>query len=292
LRLSALAPGKVNLCLFLGGARPDGRHELVTVFESVSLADELVLTTRAGGSDEVVALGVEGPNLVAEALARLRASDWAAPALRVEIEKRIPVAAGMGGGSADAAAALRLARRVTPVSAEAIAELAAELGADVPAQLAPGVALGTGAGDRVEPMFALAVHAFVVVPLPYRLSTRDVYVEADRQGLPRAELRACLTEVRDALEPGARLPDSLLVNDLEPAAISLCPAVSGALDAVLDVGADRALVCGSGPTVAGLFWGDHAGYRAADAAMALRGRFPQATDAIPVDADFALPVLA
>jgi 4-diphosphocytidyl-2-C-methyl-D-erythritol kinase len=98
--------------------------------------------------------------------------------------------------------------------------------------------------------------------------------------------------VRDALEPGARLPDSLLVNDLEPAAISLCPEIAPALDAVRDEGADRALVCGSGPTVAGLFWGDHAGYRAADAALTLRTRFPHATDAIPVDTDFALPVLA
>jgi 4-diphosphocytidyl-2-C-methyl-D-erythritol kinase len=308
LRISVLAPGKVNLCLFLGGLRPDGRHELVTVFESVSLADELVLTTLPGGRDEVVAPGVEGPNLVADALAGLRARDWAAPAVRVEIDKRIPVAAGMGGGSADAAAALRLARRVAPVSAEAIAEVAAGLGADVPAQLEPGVALGTGAGERVEPIYDLAAHAFLLVPLPYRLLTRDVYAEADRlglpradrlglpradrAGLPRADLQACLREVRDALEPGARLPDSLLVNDLQPAATSLCPAISGALDAVLDAGADRALVCGSGPTVAGVFWGDHAGYRAADAAIALRTRFPHATDAIPVDSDFALPVLA
>jgi 4-diphosphocytidyl-2-C-methyl-D-erythritol kinase len=188
LRLSALAPGKVNLCLFLGGVRPDGRHELVTVYESVSLADELVLTTLPGGEDQVVAPGVEGPNLVADALAGLRARDWAAPAVRVEVDKRVPVAAGMGGGSADAAAALRLARRVAPVSAAAIAELAAELGADVPGQLEPGVALGTGAGERVEPMFALAAHAFVFVPLRAQLLTREVYAEADRLGLPRADV--------------------------------------------------------------------------------------------------------
>ena len=292
--LRALAPGKVNLCLFLGGVREDGRHELVTLFESVSLADELVLTTLPGGNDEVVAPGVEGPNLVADALAGLRARDWPGPAVRVEIEKRIPVAAGMGGGSADAAAALRMARMVAPVSAEAVAAVAAGLGADVPSQLEPGVALGTGAGERVESLAALAEHAFVIAPLPFQLSTADVYAEADRLGLPRDpdDLRARLDELRAALEPGALLPDSLLVNDLEPAAISLCPEISGALDAVRGTGAERALVCGSGPTVAGLFWGEHAGYRAERAAGRLNDRFPRATDAIPVEADYALPQVA
>jgi 4-diphosphocytidyl-2-C-methyl-D-erythritol kinase len=294
LRLKALAPGKVNLCLFLGGLRDDGRHELVTLFESVSLADKLVLTTLPGGNDEVVAAGVQEPNLVADALAGLRERDWSAPAVQIEIEKRIPVAAGMGGGSADAAAALRMAPMLAPVSAEAVAALAAELGADVPSQLEPGVALGTGAGDRVEPLAALAGHAFVIVPLPFQLSTADVYAEADRLGLPRDpdDLRSRMDELRAALEPGVLLPDELLVNDLEPAARSLRPEIAGALDAVRAAGAESALVCGSGPTVAGLFWGDHAGYRAERAALALRERFPRVTDAIPVDEDFALPLVA
>jgi 4-diphosphocytidyl-2-C-methyl-D-erythritol kinase len=294
LRLRALAPGKVNLCLFLGGLRPDGRHELVTLFESLSLADELVLTTLPGGDDEVVAPAVGGPNLVTKALAGLRSRDWGAPAVRIEIEKRIPVAAGMGGGSADAAAALRMAQMVEPVSAEAIVELAAELGADVPAQLEPGVALGTGAGDRIEPLPALAEHAFVVVPLPFRLSTREVYAEADRLELSRGpdDLRSRLEELRAALEPGVVLPGTLLANDLEPAAISLRPEISIALDAVRAVGAERAVVCGSGPTVAGLFWGGHAGYRAERAAIGLNDRFPHATDVIPVERDYALAVVA
>jgi len=294
LRLRALAPAKLNLCLFLGGLRPDGRHELVTLFESLSLADELVLTTLPGGDDEVVAGGVEGPNLVTHALAGLRAHDWAAPAVRIEIEKHVPVAAGMGGGSADAAAALRMAHMLAPVSAAAVVELAAELGADVPGQLEPGVALGTGAGDRIEPLPALAEHAFAIVPLPFRLSTPDVYAEADRLGLTRGpdDLRLRLKELTAALEPGALLPDSLLVNDLETAAISLRSEISGALEAVREAGAQRALVCGSGPTVAGLFWGDHAGYRAERAAIALHDRFPHATDAIPVDRGFALPLVA
>ena len=287
--MRALAPGKVNLSLFLGPVRADGRHELATVFESVSLADELTMDELAGGEDQVICERVEAPNLVTRALEGLRARDWAGPAVRIEIDKHIPVAAGMGGGSADAAAALRLAQRLAPVPAEAVAELAAELGADVPAQLEPGVAIGTGTGEVVERQPALAAHAFVIVPLPFRLSTPDVYAEADRLGLPRdaGDLRTRLDELRATLGPGVRLPGSLLVNDLEPAAVSLCPAVAEALEAVRSAGADIALVCGSGPTVAGLFWGDRARYRAADAAVALNDRFPRATDAIPVESDFA-----
>lgn len=294
MKLRALAPGKVNLSLFLGGVRSDGRHELVTVFESVSVADELVLESLGAGRDEVVCDGIEGPNLVGRALERLRELDWTAPAVRIEIDKQIPVAAGMGGGSADAAAALRMAQLTAPVSADLLAELAAELGADVPSQLEPGVVLGTGAGEQVEPRSDLAGHAFLIVPLPYRLSTPDVYAEADRLGLPRGpdELAARLSELQDALEPGAELPDSLLVNDLEPAAISLCPEIPGALDAVREAGAEIALVCGSGPTVAGVFWGDQAGYRAARAAIMLHDRYPRATDAIPVDSGFAAPRFA
>ena len=123
MRLTARAPGKLNLCLFLGEPRADGRHELVTLFESVSLADELQLTVVPdSAADEIVCPGVEGPNLAARALAELRARGWDAPPVQIEIHKRIPVAAGMGGGSADAAAVLRLARRLAPVSDDVIAE--------------------------------------------------------------------------------------------------------------------------------------------------------------------------
>ena len=107
---------KVNLNLLLGGARSDGRHKLVTAIESVDLADELVVTPADGYQDEVICAGVSGPNLVAEAIATLRAAGWEAPPLRVEIEKRIPIAAGMGGGSADAAALLRAAPALAPVA--------------------------------------------------------------------------------------------------------------------------------------------------------------------------------
>lgn len=292
----ALAPGKVNLCLFLGPARgEDGRHALVTLFESVSLADELTLSplSHRGGPDEVVCRGVPGPNLVEDALAALRSSGWDAPAVRVEITKRIPVAAGMGGGSADAAAMLRLASAVAPGRPEEIAELAAALGADVPSQLAPGLVLGTGAGEVVEPCPPLHPHALLLVPLPYALSTPAVYREADRLGLPRPkpDLDAALARLHGALRPGGRLPQDLLVNQLEPAAISLCPEVAGALEAARETGADDALVCGSGPTVAGVFWGEDGRARAETAAAALSGSFPGAVAAEPVQPEFGAPAL-
>jgi 4-diphosphocytidyl-2-C-methyl-D-erythritol kinase len=282
--LTELAPGKVNLSLFLGPPRPDGRHELVTVFESVSLFDELCVEEFTCGSDRVICRGVDGPNLVADAVEALRGQGWDAKPLRIEIVKRIPVAAGMGGGSADAAALLRLAPQLAPVSAAAVDALAAELGADVPAQLEPGLALGLGVGDVVQPRAALAPHAFVVVPLQAQLSTAAVYAEADRRGLPRSreEVEEWSGELDRALQRDARLPDALLVNDLEPAARALCPAIDGALDAVRGTGADQVLVCGSGPTVAGVYWGQDGAMRADRGADGLRDRFPGAIAADPV----------
>ena len=116
MRLRALAPAKVNLCLFLGGTREDGRHELVTLFESVSLADELSLEALDSGADEVRCAAVPGRNLVADALDSLRGCGWEGPPVAIAIDKRIPIAAGMGGGSADAAAAIRLAGAVAEVT--------------------------------------------------------------------------------------------------------------------------------------------------------------------------------
>ena len=283
MKLQALAPGKINLCLFLGGVRDDGRHELVTVFESVSLADELVVST-GGDRDEVVCPGVEGPNLVSRALEGLRARGWDAPPVRVEILKRVPVAAGMGGGSADAAAALRLARQLGRINDGIVAELATELGADVPSQLVPGLALGTGAGEIVAPLQALEPHAVLILPQPGPLSTPEVFREADRLGLARSseDLRDQHEELVAALRPGARIPCQLLVNDLAPAAVSLCPPIAGALQAARAAGAEHAIVCGSGPTVAGLYWGAGAADRAAAAADRLAERFTGATSAVPV----------
>jgi 4-diphosphocytidyl-2-C-methyl-D-erythritol kinase len=279
---------KVNLCLFLGCPRADGRHELVTLFESVGLNDRLVITRVSSGSDEVICPGVSGPNLVTDALTGLRAAGWQAPPVRVQIEKRIPVAAGMGGGSADAAAMLRFAPALSPLPMAALAAIAARLGADVPGQLDPGPSVGTGAGEVVAPVGDLHDHSLLVLPQSFGLSTADVYRQADALGLARsagelslllADLQATLADlqtVRASNQVPAPLPGRLIVNDLQPAALSLAPKIGVALRAAGDAGAEQTLVCGSGPTVIGVFWGLAGFQRAQVAAEKLRPRFPGA----------------
>ncbi len=290
--LLASAPGKVNLCLFLGRPREDGRHELVTLYESVSLADELRLSTAE--ADQVLCPGVDGPNLVTGALARLRELGWNGPPVRIEIAKRIPVAAGMGGGSADAAASLRLAQALDPVEPQLLTALAAELGADVPSQLEPGLALGTGAGELVRRLPPMVPHAWLILPSRFSLSTAEVYREADRLGLGRSaeELVLRQDQLQGALSGSGRLPDELIVNDLQPAAMSLCPSITDGLRDARSAGAEHALVCGSGPTIAGVFWGRAAARRATGAAAALGSRYPGATSAVPVPAEFGMPRIA
>jgi len=203
--------------------------------------------------DEVVCPGVEGENLAERALAALRERGWRWPALRVEIEKRIPIAAGLGGGSADAAAILRLAAG----EVADLEEIALELGADVPSQLTPSLALVRGAGERVERLPEPASHAVVLLPGGGGLSTAAVFAEADRLGLGRAEdeLDELASRLRAAAGAGASplAYAELLANDLEPAARSLRPDAGDALDALRAAGAPLALLTGSGPTAFGLF---------------------------------------
>lgn len=248
-----IAPAKLNLCLYLGSTRADGLHELCSLFQPLELADRITVGEAAGEEDEVVCEGIEGPNLAAAALAALRAAGWERAPLRIEIEKRIPVAAGLGGGSADAAAVLRLAG----TEVEGIAAIAAGLGADVPSQLAPAPALVGGGGERVEPLPEPGEWAAVLIPDERGLSTADVYAEADRLGLARepAELAALGERLRAAATAGATPLDygELLVNDLGTAALSLRPEIGEALEALREAGAVQALITGSGPTAFGLF---------------------------------------
>ena len=265
------APAKLNLCLFLGRRRDDGLHELCSLFEPLALGDSL--TIAGAQRDEVVCPGVEGENLAARALAALRERGWDGPPLRIEVEKRIPVAAGLGGGSADAAAVLRLARGAFPGqwtgNAPDLPEVAAELGADVPSQLDPSLALVRGAGERIERLPAPASHAFVLLPGGGGLSTAAVFAEADRLGLGRdeAELGELAARLRAAAGAGASplAYAELLANDLEPAARALRPEIGAALDALRAAGAPLALLTGSGPTAFGLFADLAAARRAAQA---------------------------
>jgi 4-diphosphocytidyl-2-C-methyl-D-erythritol kinase len=262
------APGKVNLSLFVGAPREDGLHPLVSVVQAVSLADELTMEPAA--ADEVVCPAVEEPNLAARALAAFRAATgWDTPQ-RITIAKRIPIAAGMGGGSADAAAVLRLAARAAGGVPDArLHELAVSLGADVPSLLFPGRVVMSGAGEHVDRLPDPDPFGLLIVPSLEALSTPAVYREFDRLGGARSpdELAARKLE--------ALAGDVPPVNDLEAAARSLSPAIDASLTAVRDAGATVAMVSGSGPTVFGIF-------DTLDAARDAAATFPGAIPVEPV----------
>jgi 4-diphosphocytidyl-2-C-methyl-D-erythritol kinase len=263
------APAKLNLCLYVGPPRDDGLHEIRSLFEPLELADELRIAEA--DADEVICEGIEAPDLTATALAALRENGWDGPPLRIEVTKRVPVAAGLGGGSADAAAVLRLAMG----EVEGLRSIAAGIGADVPSQLQPRPCLVAGAGEVIEPAPPPGEHAVVLIPQSEGLATAAVYVEADRLGSPRgeSELEAIRRQLRDAVDTGGSPLDyrEHLVNDLQEAAISLRPEIERALRALEESGAAHAMVTGSGPTSFGLY---PTSEEAAAAAAELAGGFP------------------
>ncbi len=273
------APAKVNLVLHVGPPRGDGLHPLCSLFATVDLED--VVGVEVGGTrDEVICPGVEGENLATRALATFRTAcpDARLAPLRVTIDKRIPVAAGMGGGSADAAAVLRAANSLAgePLDPDSLRRLACGLGSDVPSQIEPRSALVTGAGEEVEAV-ELPRLSLVLVPQRQGLSTAVVYAELDR-------LRAAGgVGLRDSLDPGpvrglaARSMRELaarLENDLEAPALSLRPDLEGPLAELRKAGALGARITGSGPTAYGIF-GD--GEAAAGASRRIPGSVVAAT---------------
>lgn len=293
--LRALAPAKINLGLFVGPVRDhDGRHELVSVMQSISLADELTLAPAPGSeSDRLDCPGVEGPperNLAMQALVRFRqASGWDAGPVRLTVRKRVPVAAGLGGGSGDAAAALRLAAAAAGCSdPEMLRELAGELGADVPAQVRPGRWLARGAGERLHELpSARAALGVLVLPSAHALSTAAVYGQLDRSGKLRskAELSRLAGALEQALAGGQPLPPAqLMANDLQEPALLLCPSIAQALERAGSAGADVSLLSGSGPTVLGIFSGPDGPARAQQAARELQASGHAAHAARSVDA--------
>ncbi len=240
---------KLNLILHVGAPRADGLHPLCSVFASLDLADAVEVEVARSGPDSIDCPGVHAPNLAEAALLAFRRRAPSLPPLRVTIEKRIPVAAGLGGGSADAAAVLRCANRLCeqPLSSDALHEVAAGLGSDVPSQVEPGHALVQGVGEILEPV-ELPRLGVVLAPQLEGLSTAEVYAQLDRMAGWRERLDP------QPLRDFARRPDpGALENDLQPAAIALRPELAAGLGALGELGAWGTLMSGSGPTCFGLF---------------------------------------
>jgi 4-diphosphocytidyl-2-C-methyl-D-erythritol kinase len=239
---------KLNLVLHVGNPRDDGLHPICSIFASIDLHDDVQL--ERAERDSVDCPGVDGPNIAEAALGAFRARVPDLPPLRIAIEKRIPVAAGLGGGSADAAAVLRGANRIAgaPLSTEELRELGAQLGSDVPSQVDPRHELVSGVGEIVEPI-ALPPFGAVLIPQADGLAAGAAYAQFDLLGGGRDELDAGI--LRELAEDMALAP--VLGNDLQPAVLALRPELEQALGSLQDAGALGELVSGSGPTCFGLF---------------------------------------
>ena len=269
-------PAKVNLQLAVGPVRADGYHDVATVYHAVSLFDEV--SVASAEHDSVVVAGegadrvpTDGGNLAARAagaLARAVGSGSGdAPGLAIQITKRIPVAAGLAGGSVDAAATLVACNELwgAGLSQQDLAELASGIGADVAFGLLGGTAIGIGRGEQVTPVLSSGTFHWVLAFGTGGLSTADVYAACDRMrasggsrrgkerkvgaaGVPDPVLDNALIAALRSGDPAEVGP--LLSNDLQPAAISLRPELRRALAAGRELGALGAMVSGSGPTCA------------------------------------------
>lgn len=262
-KVRAPATAKINLALVVGPLRPDHKHEVATVLQRVELADLVAVTA----SDRLEVTGFAEDTLVRRALEGLAAAAGVEPRFAARIEKRIPVAAGLGGGSSDAATALRLANELLsqPLAADEVRRLAAGLGADCPFFLASGPQLGTGDGSELAPL-ELPQDYTVLLVLPEgarKESTADVYRRFDERGGElgfeerRAALEGALATVGSAADLAALPPNDLASSPLAAELLSL--------------GAFRADVSGAGPAVFGLFL-DHRQAKAARRALRGRGR--------------------
>jgi len=256
------APAKVNLHLAVGDLRADGYHDLTTLFQSLSLTDEVTvavadesgLDVRGEGADEVP---TDSSNLVWKAVRALAAHvgrDPDEPKLRITINKGIPVAGGMAGGSADAAATLVALANLwrLEIGRDELAGVAAEVGSDVPFVLQGGLALGTGRGEQLVPVLSRHTYHWVMALDSSGLSTPEVFRELDRLRADGNPPRVGAVEpVLEALASGDPNQLALLLgNDLQAAAVSLRPGLRRTLRAGVNAGALAGIVSGSGPTCA------------------------------------------
>lgn len=281
--VTARAFGKLNLFLGVGDTMDDGYHSLVSVFQTVGVAETLTLTPTGGArnddggindfsqctsvtvtgrfgasdpddkADGVGVVPLDASNLAVRAIDRLAAETGVRIPVAVDIDKQVPVGGGMGGGSADAAAALVAYAELAGINdPELLQTIAAELGADVPFVLRGGTALGTGRGDVLSPVMASSRFHWVIATSNASLSTPAVYRRLDEMraaGLVGAG-REDPAQLLAALASGD--PEALagaLANDLTPAALDLLPSIRDVIDTGLQAGALAALVSGSGPSV-------------------------------------------
>jgi 4-diphosphocytidyl-2-C-methyl-D-erythritol kinase len=253
-------PAKINLQLSVGPPRADGYHNLVTVFHAVSLFDEVTVTPADGDAVLVTGEGASqvpanGDNLALKAISALRtALPGAGEPVRVSIRKRIPVAAGLAGGSADAAAALVACNELwsAGLTQQQLCEIAAEVGSDVAFAVLGGTAVGRGRGDQLtKALVPNAQYHWVLAFADGQLSTPQVYAKTDELRGRKAAVEPPALDA--ALMAALRAGDPVRVgkalsNDLQPAALALFPSLRRTLDAGREFGALGALVSGSGPT--------------------------------------------
>ena len=271
-------PAKVNLQLSVGPREANGYHNLVSVFQAVSIFDEVTITKSHEGSGVTIAVtgdqthGVpeDDSNLAVKAAKLIGEQFDIDVDVHIEVKKSIPVAGGMAGGSADAAATLVAMDALYKLEAtrEELLALGAQLGSDVPFMIMGGTAVGTGRGDQLSAALSRGTYHWVFALSTVGLSTPAVYTECDRM---RAELEVADPKISDSLMQALLSGDAAAVgkslqNDLQAPACSLRPALSLVLEVGRDYGALGALVSGSGPTVAFLVADEEAGL---DLAVAL-----------------------
>ena len=251
-------PAKINLQLAVGPRRADGYHDLVTVYQAVSLFEEV--TAAPAGRDMVMVTGtdegkvpLDAGNLALRAVAALRAMTGGGDPVHITIGKHIPVAAGLAGGSADAAGALVACNELwnAGLSQQQLCAAGAEVGSDVPFAVLGGTAVGRGRGEELTPaLVPAAQYHWVLAFADGQLSTPQVYAALDRQragsDAPAPALDATLMTALRAGDP-VRVGKALS-NDLQPAALALSPALRKTLAAGNELGALGAQVSGSGPT--------------------------------------------
>lgn len=260
--VTAKAPAKINLILHVGSPDNSGYHPLVTVFQAVDVWDEVSVSPAdtdslvVDGSVDVSGVPVDKSNIVWKAVEALSGVKGSLEPLAISITKTIPVAGGMAGGSADAAATLVALNELWQMglTPKELAGIAATLGADVPFSLLGGLALGEGRGDMLTPLDRSQPLHVVCVASPLALSTPLVYQTVDDQRQGREVVLPTLSSSERTAVTGDDVTElvKVLANDLQPATLQLAPGVQAPLDALGEAGALGQLVSGSGPTVFGI----------------------------------------